>query len=291
MHKKLEQTRELINQSLPQFIPTGNGHSNQVLDAMLYITLAPGKRIRPIFMLEIFRSQGMDIHKILPSACAIEFIHTASLILDDLPCMDNAKIRRGQPSTHLAFNEYTAILASLSLLMQAFGMIYQNAEELSIDRSEMVALTVELSQTIGVQGMISGQYLDLTSEALKLDREEVDYIHDHKTTLLFKSAAKIAATLCQAGPTTQNLLLAYGQNIGKAFQIVDDILDSAGDPENLGKEIEMDSKKKTYVDLLGIQGAKQEVHRLIERAMEQCRTLPNDNHLDLLARSIEELIE
>ncbi len=290
MHPELEKTRLLIDDSLATYIPQGGGRESRILDAMRYMTLAPGKRVRSILLLEIASALGRPVEAFLPSACAVEFIHTASLILDDLPCMDDGKIRREQPTIHLAFNEYTAILAAVALLMQAFALISRNAEALDVPRPELIEMTSGLAQTIGAQGMIAGQYLDLASEDLQLNGEAVEYIRDHKTTLLFKSAATIALTLARAASSEWAVLSEYATCLGKAFQIADDVNDVVGDEKSLGKDHRKDARKCTSVDLFGIEGAKKEADRLVNQAIEQAGLLPRSNSLIILARYVEEQI-
>ncbi|HNT34629.1 MAG TPA: polyprenyl synthetase family protein [bacterium] len=290
MKSQIATTRQAIEIALRQYLPSANGRDNQISKAIEYIVSAPGKRLRPVLMLEIARCLGFASEQIMPSACAIEYIHTSSLLLDDLPCMDDAKVRRGQPTVHLAFNEYTAILASIALLMEAFALIARNAKQLNVPQAGIADLVSDTAQTIGLKGMIVGQYLDLSLEDSHLEQQQVDYIHDHKTTVLFEASVNIACTLCGVERQIRDALVEYGRTIGRAFQIADDILDASDEVQPRSKDKHKDAGKTTYVNLLGIEGSKKRLHVLVETAVEAVQVVPSNENLQVLARYIEEQV-
>jgi len=287
MYSGYDKYRKLIDRHLRGFIAPNHGFENDVIDAIEYIALAPGKRLRPILMLEIADVLGVDSKKILPSACAIEFIHTSSLILDDLPCMDDARMRRSKPAVHIAFNEYTAILASIGLLVQAFKLINENALEIGIGREEITRATAILAGSIGLQGMIAGQFMDLNLDDKPMKPEQVEYIQNHKTTVLFESAVKIACLLCSAEKSVEDRFHEYGRSIGRALQVADDILDVTGTEKTTRKDVGKDVRKYTSVDLYGLDGARNKLHDLIQNAVSQIADFPQTENLIQLAEFIE----
>lgn len=228
----------------------------QVKEAAKYSLLAGGKRIRPMMMLTTLQSYGIDYKKYVDVACAIEMIHTYSLIHDDLPAMDNDDLRRGRPTCHKAFDEATAILAGDALLTEAFGVICRSAVLTDSQKVQIVAL---LSQAAGQKGMIYGQQQDLLFENKSATLEELKDIHTYKTGCLFQAPLMMAGII--ANPKDLPTLEKIGAMIGLSFQIQDDILDVIGDEATLGKKTGMDLKqgKSTYVSLLGLEKAQAQV--------------------------------
>lgn len=238
--------------------------SSRVKDAMKYSLLAGGKRIRPLFMLQVIRSYGMDYHDYLDIACAIEMIHTYSLIHDDLPGMDNDELRRGKPTCHKQFDEATAILAGDSLLNEAVNVILNSNLESSL---KINALQL-LYQASGLKGMIYGQQLDMEYENKAADLQILNKIHHYKTGALLSVSFVLGGLVAKFEDI--DIWKEIGYKVGLAFQIQDDILDVTGSTELLGKKVGSDQEnhKSTYVSLLGIERSKEKVNQLYQEAME-----------------------
>lgn len=251
-----------INNRLLQIVD--NFQDSNVKEAMKYSLMAGGKRIRPVMMLQIIRSYGIDYHDYIDAACAIEMIHTYSLIHDDLPGMDNDDLRRGKPTCHKQFDEATAILAGDGLLNEAVNVIL----EADYDNELKVSLLHVLYQASGVNGMILGQVLDMKFENQKANRQELDLIHHHKTGDLIGAAMKMGALIANK----DDLLIwqEIGYKIGLAFQIQDDVLDVIGNSEILGKKVgsDLQNHKSTYVSLMGIEKSQEIVEQYFNEALE-----------------------
>lgn len=243
----MEQIIQNINTRLMQI--TDCFQDSKVKDAMKYSLLAGGKRIRPLLMLRIIQSYGLNYRDYLDAACAIEMIHTYSLIHDDLPGMDNDDLRRGKPTCHKEFDEATAILAGDGLLNEAINVILkaEYSNELKIG-----SLSI-LYQASGVNGMILGQALDIEFENKKANRKELDLIHHHKTGDLISASMQMGALI--ANVDDLETFKEIGYKIGLAFQIQDDILDVVGNSKVLGKNVgsDIENNKSTYVTLMGVE--------------------------------------
>ena len=237
----------------------------RVKEALCYSLEAGGKRLRPMLMLSAIRSYGMDYHPYIPFACAIEFVHTYSLIHDDLPAMDDDDLRRGKPTCHKQYDEATAILAGDALLTEAFRILsYELPEFDPIKRIELIRILTEAS---GQCGMVYGQQQDLAFENKKASLDELKDIHQHKTGCLIQAPLLMASVICNKDD--YDAWLNIGMAMGQAFQIQDDILDVIGDVEKLGKQVGMDEihNKSTYVSILGLEGAKEELNRYYQDAL------------------------
>ncbi|WP_296977350.1 polyprenyl synthetase family protein [uncultured Eubacterium sp.] len=245
--------------------PSGAGEA-KMLEAMRYSVENGGKRIRPMLTLEFCRMCGGDVNKALPYACAIEYIHTYSLIHDDLPCMDNDDMRRGKPSCHKMYGEATALLAGDALLTHAFEIC--SASELS-DSQNLRAVSL-LSQNAGVGGMIGGQVIDLKYEQSDPSISDILTVHRLKTGALISAACILGCIAAGADDEKIALASRYAYMIGTAFQIRDDLLDIVGDEEKLGKPVgsDADNDKTTYVTLVGADRAQQDVKTLTDKAIE-----------------------
>ncbi len=242
---------ELINEALEKYMPESD---DVVTEAMKYSVRNGGKRIRPMLVLEFCKSCGGDVNKALPFACAVEMIHTYSLIHDDLPCMDDDDYRRGKPSCHIAFGEANALLAGDSLLTLAF----QTVANADLEAGLVVKATKELAKAAGILGMVGGQVLDLQNENKALTVSDLEKIDNLKTGELIRISCVLG---CLAANAQDKIPSAekYAKGIGLAFQIIDDVLDVTSDAETLGKPIGSDSEnqKSTYVSLLGIEKSKE----------------------------------
>lgn len=260
----LDRCVALIEAELEQALPPPGAPPQRLHDAMRYTLLAGGKRLRGVVVLTACDLLRGPREQALPLACAVEMVHACSLILDDLPCMDDAGLRRGKPTAHRVFGEATAILAAFTLLNAAFERVHE-AEGLR-DRARR-RITLQLTRAIGPQGLGGGQLADLDSTGQRLDLEALEFIHSHKTGALFIAAAEMG--LLAAGGKARDLagLHRYAKNLGLAFQITDDLLDYSGSPEVTGKDAGLDRNKTTFVDLCGIDGSRRLVDELIDASI------------------------
>jgi geranylgeranyl diphosphate synthase type II len=255
-----------IEQAMPAFLPDTN--TPPVLtESMKYSLFAGGKRIRPILLLATMEAFGVSKDKGLPAACAVEMVHTYSLIHDDLPAMDDDDLRRGQPTNHKKFGEATAILAGDGLLTHAFEVMCRLTEQ-GVEALTVLQLVKELSVYAGPSGMVGGQMADLLGEGRDLMLPELQYIHEHKTGDLLTFSVRAGAMLGGATDKQLEYLTAFARNIGLAFQIQDDILDVCGESVKLGKSTGSDESKNkaTYPSLMGLDESRLEMHQLLENA-------------------------
>ena len=232
--------------------------------------MAGGKRLRPALVLEFCRLCGGDVRTALPFACALEMIHTYSLIHDDLPCMDNDDLRRGKPTNHKVYGEAMAVLAGDGLLNLAFETASDPMLLASIDPQTQLRAIRTLSRSSGMEGMIGGQVLDIEAETRPISLEELKTLQSLKTGALIGAAASLGCILGGADGKKTEAAQEYARCIGLAFQIQDDILDIEGDEAVLGKPIgsDADNQKSTYPSLLGLDACKQMVHDLSRQAVE-----------------------
>ncbi len=273
-----------VEHSLLSFLPDAKDGQEEVVQAMEYSLSNGGKRLRPVFALEFARACGGTRDDCLPLACAIEFVHTYSLIHDDLPCMDNDDLRRGKPSCHKKFSEATALLAGDALLTHAFDIVA--SADLSDDKiSAAVSL---LAQNSGVCGMIGGQVIDLKYESEDPTIKQLVNVYKMKTGALISAACLLGCI--SAGATDEQLSAAskFAYSLGIAFQIQDDILDIVGDESKLGKPVGSDAEnnKTTYATLVGIDKAKSDVKALTDSAVAQLSHFDNTEFLEKLAYSL-----
>ena len=233
-------------------------------EAMRYSLLAGGKRIRPLLVLEFCRVCGGDIQAALPVACAIEMLHTYSLIHDDLPCMDNDDLRRGRPTNHKVFGECTATLAGDALQAEAFGTILRS----SLQPERRAACAACLADAVGLDGMCGGQYLDMLGEGRQLDEGQLNEINSRKTGALLIAACRMGVAAAGGDPAQDEAAARYGAALGAAFQIRDDMLDVLSTEQELGKPIGSDrqEQKNTYMALLGRDGCERLVESLTAAA-------------------------
>ena len=257
--------KNLIEAALAQRLPSEETEPRNVHSAMRYATLNGGKRLRPVLATAVAEIGGLKADQILDAACAIEFVHTASLILDDLPAMDNSDLRRDKPATHRQFDEATAILASLALLADAYALVAKNAAAL-LPSDEVSAVVQILSDTIGTAGLIQGQHIDLTlaREAHTLVR--LEEIYRHKAAVLFNAAIAIPARLARLTRAQCDGLSVYAMNLGVAFQVTDDIIDA--------HHLHSDGEQKvTFATLMGEDAARQKASLLVADAVDALASL------------------
>jgi len=276
--QKLAYYYKMIEDYLPELLPDGTPDSLRA--AIADSLLGGGKRIRGILTLAFYEyCGGENPQKALPFAAAVEMIHAYSLVHDDLPCMDNDDMRRGKPSCHIAYGESTALLAGDALLTLAFDVMSAEVNASTFGAERVLAAANALAKAAGAGGMIAGQVMDLANENAKATTERLMHTDEKKTGALIKVSAEIGCILAGADESKQQAARQYAADIGLAFQIVDDILDVAGDADKLGKPTGSDAKnaKSTYISLYGIEHAKQLAHDLTENAANTLKNAGGDS--------------
>ena len=261
--------QDLIEAELDRIIQA-TVNSEAIENAMRYSLLAGGKRIRPILCLAAVNAVGGDEKDALPAACAIEMIHTYSLIHDDLPAMDNDHLRRGQPTCHIQFDEATAILAGDGLLTLAFDILAGAGLAADEEAAKWLKVIQMLAMAAGYKGMLKGQMQDIASEGMPLKIEQIELMHSLKTGTMINAALTIGVQLANGTLKQQQALAIYGQKIGLAFQIADDLLNVNGNPRHMGKAVGTDHVlgKNTYPTLLGLAESERRAKDLIEQALQ-----------------------
>ena len=273
----------LVNRSLESQLRSLGAIPDKLLEAMLYSLNAGGKRLRPSMLLAACEMAGGSVEMAIPFACALEMIHTYSLIHDDLPGMDNDDLRRGRPTNHKVFGEGLAILAGDGLLNAAMELAMRASVRMGDLRG--IRATEILARHAGVTGMIAGQTIDVTMEGSKPTEELVSYIHTHKTSDLLQAPMEMGLTLAGCEPDMVEAGRKYGYHLGIAFQIRDDIMDVTGDAAEMGKNPGMDANKLTWVALKGLDGAKEDAEKQTELALEALKALPWDtDYFERIAR-------
>lgn len=245
---------------------------------------AAGKRVRGVLTIAVGETFGARAPKLIHAAAALEMIHSSSLILDDLPAMDDALLRRGAPALHREFGEDLAILTAVALLNHAYGLIARSHKELSPRRWPMQQVLERVVDAVGWNGTIAGESVDLHSEGSSLDFDTLEFIHSRKTGALFVAAAAVGAMLANVHPAPLQRIEVFAKNLGLAFQITDDILDVTSVPEVLGKDVGKDEQRLTFVKLAGVDGAGKLCGELVETSLSAIEPLGKDaRHLRDLA--------
>ncbi len=283
----LSERRESVNRTLDRLLPDEKEYPQTIHRAMRHSVFAGGKRIRPLLSMASAEAVGGTVGGIESAACAVELIHTYSLIHDDLPALDNDDYRRGQPTCHKVFGEATAILAGDALLTLAFQVL---SEMNDIGPERRVRLTQELSLAAGtVGGMIGGQVADLEAEGKPVEEEQLHYIHRSKTAALIRGSVRLGAIYAGASKDDYQALSRYGEQIGLVFQIVDDVLDVVSTSRTLGKTVGKDAaqQKATFPALYGVDGARK---RAIEYFTLACDALDSFGDRALRLRQIADKI-
>ena len=273
MERSYQDYKEIIDAHLLDFIPNIDNKSISLYESMKYSLTAGGKRLRPILLLAACEFAGGDINEAIPYACAVEYIHTYSLIHDDLPAMDNDDLRRGLPTNHKIYGDALAILAGDGLLTTAFEAINKDMMMYFDDPEKMrkrISASFEIAKGAGCKGMVAGQVSDIEAETNDCSNEMLEYIHINKTAALIKSAIKAGLYLGNPSSVMLSQLDKYAENLGLAYQIADDILDVIGNPEELGKKTGSDEKKNktTYTSINGLEAAQDRLEQLTENAVE-----------------------
>lgn len=260
----LLRVRQLVDGKLEELLPSQDCEPAILHQAMRYSVLKGGKRIRPAVTLAVAEMLGGDTEYVMGPAATLEMVHAASLILDDLPCMDDASRRRGLPTVHLVFGEDQAVLAGVALLNLAYQHFSVWAAQ---GLPGMAQGLVELTSAVGTCGVIGGQSADLSTHAKSASFERLEYIHSHKTGALFIAGARLGALLSAADAPALVAVERYAKNLGLAYQIVDDILDVTSSPEQTGKTVGRDEAKVTFVKFMGLPGARKLARELTEFAI------------------------
>lgn len=257
--------KEIIEGYIEKYLPKDNVYPQTLHAAIRYSVMAGGKRLRPVLAMVAYETCGGHDEVIYPAAAALEFVHTYSLIHDDLPCMDDDDLRRGRATLHRKYGEAVALLAGDALHDMAFRLMAQTGSATAVS---------ELAEAIGTRGMLAGQIADMEAEGRKISLEEITFIHTHKTGKLIRGSVRIGALLSGATPAVLESISRYGEKIGLAFQIIDDILDIEGDQEILGKPIGSDSRnlKATFPGVVGMDESRRIADSLIEEAIKISRT-------------------
>ncbi len=264
----LREKKEIVDSALEKYYSREAHFPLSLHQAIRYSLFAGGKRIRPILCIAAFHAVGGTGDGVLPFACALELIHTYSLIHDDLPAMDDDDYRRGKPTCHKVFGEAVAILAGDGLLAEAFRLMTDRAFRTSLPCGEGVILDAihEVAQASGISGIVGGQVVDIESEGKQVDLATVQYIHSHKTGAMIMASVKVGARLGGAEADFLKAFESYGKSVGHAFQIADDLLNVEGKQELMGKRIGSDvaNRKATYPSVLGIEESIKAAKELIE---------------------------
>lgn len=275
----LKEKASLIDRSLNQITNELPDVPEKLLESMRYSLLAGGKRLRPILVLATIEALGENEAIGVPFACAIEMIHTYSLIHDDLPAMDNDDYRRGRLTNHKVYGDAMAILAGDALLTEAFGLIVRGAKEANLSQECFIRILEDAVLSAGASGMVGGQVRDILSDGEVVELQQLEKIHRHKTGDLIAFSIRTGAYLGKASKETLEALTRFAYNLGLAFQIQDDILDVIGDQEVIGKPVGSDEEKKkaTYPAMIGLDQSKEKLQQLINDAKTSIRHLPDLN--------------
>ncbi len=266
MSESFQARRILIDRALADV--AANTGAPAALEAPIRRALAsPGKRVRGILLIAVGETFGCRAEKLASAAAAIEMIHASSLILDDLPSMDDALLRRGAPTLHREFSEDLAILTAVALLNHSYGVLARAHADLSPRRWPMQQVMQRVVDAVGWNGTIAGEAVDLHNEGSKLDFDTLEFIHSRKTGALFVAAAAVGGMLANIHSAPLQRIEVFAKNLGLAFQITDDVLDVTSNPEVLGKDVGKDEQRLTFVKLAGVEGARKLSEELVDTSM------------------------
>lgn len=264
----LHEKRIVIENALKDIFVSFVSTPGVLRDAMEYMVFSNGKRIRPILVIAAYEAKGKLGDEVLPIACAIEMIHTYSLIHDDLPSLDNDDIRRGRPTCHKVFGDAVAILAGDALLTEAFRILVDSRYTYRTNPRLLKQSIFEIASAAGADGMVGGQVMDILYDGKVGSKNILHYIHMHKTTALIRASVRVGALMGGAKTRELKHFTKYGECIGLAFQIMDDILDAEGDEELVGKKLKKDTGKQTYIKHYGLAASKIKLEQLIDEAVK-----------------------
>jgi len=261
----LYEVKARLDRRLDELLPPAGCYPTRVHECMRYSILDGGKRIRPALMAGVAEALGAPSDDLLPAMCAVEMIHVCSLILDDLPSMDDAQMRHGRRANHLVYGDATAILASIALLNQAYAVLSDSCKDQDATRKAVIDQTAKM---VGTEGMIAGQIVDLESGGKPVDENTLEYIESHKTGALIMGAVRIAALLSRAKRVELDALTGYARNVGVAYQISDDILHLTHKPQELGKVAHRDEAAVNYARVHGIEASRRSLERFTADAVD-----------------------
>jgi len=273
-NKYIEEKNKRVNEAMDGWLPNEAVEPSVLHRAMRYSLFAGGKRLRPVLGIAAAECVGGDMEKALPAACAVELIHTYSLIHDDLPVMDNDDYRRGKLSNHKVFGDANAILAGDALLTYAFELVTRESLQCGLSPETVNALVLEIATASGTAGMVGGQVMDLASEGKQVEFAILEELHRRKTGALLRAAVRVGALSAGADPQQLARLSVYAESLGLAFQIKDDILDVEGDSEKLGKAVGSDvsNQKSTYPAIIGLEQSKILLEEQVDRALQLAKS-------------------
>ena len=276
LNNYLAEKRQIVNDALSQLLADANP-GEVIHDAMTYALMAGGKRIRPVMCLAAAEAVKGSSRDVLTVACAMEIIHTYSLIHDDLPAMDDDDLRRGKPTCHIAFDEATAILTGDALLTLAFEILALESDKNLIQALKMLQIIRLIAAAAGSRGMIQGQMLDMAAEGRALTVNELESMHALKTGALIEASMQCGALLADADNLKMRCIKTYARNIGLAFQVADDILNVEGNPTVMGKAVGTDERhgKNTYPSILGLGASRQFAQKLVHQALQAIESFDN----------------
>ncbi len=286
----LSERRAAIETAMDRFLPSTTSRPEILHEAIRYSVLAPGKRLRPTLVLAAAEALGGSADAVMPTACALEFIHVFSLIHDDLPCMDNDDYRRGRPTNHKVYGDAMALLAGDALLALAFQLVAENVATVPANR--VLPVLRLIAEASGTWGMVGGQVVDMESQGQNaITPDTLRYIHAHKTGALLTASVLSGAILAGATKAQENALREYGGHIGLAFQIADDILDITGDQEKIGKPVGSDegNDKATYPKLFGLDESRRRAHVEVDAALQTLSGF--DSHAEPLRAIARYIVE
>jgi geranylgeranyl diphosphate synthase, type II len=275
LERYLAERRQAVEEALDRALPPEDAYPPVIHRAMRYSVFAGGKRLRPVLVIAGAEASGGQMKDVLPTACAFELLHTYSLIHDDLPAMDDDDYRRGRLTNHRVFGEAIAILTGDALLTHAVGLVAANFALGTAPLEALPRVLSEIADAAGTAGMIGGQVVDIQSEGTRVSADTLEYIHTHKTGALIRAALRAGALVAGAAEAVLAALSLYGERLGLAFQIVDDVLDLEGSLETLGKTAGSDRRKKkvTYPDTHGLEASKVRAATLTREARGALRPL------------------
>jgi geranylgeranyl diphosphate synthase type II len=277
----LNQTKNYIDQKLKEYLRIDEPLLQGLAESISYSLFSGGKRIRPIFCFVIGEIFGVHRETLTSVACALEMIHTSSLIMDDLPHMDNERMRRGKPANHLVYGQDVASLASVGLLMKAYEAVLNDP---GLPDGKKTKVVCKLTEIIGIDGMVGGQFVDLKFLDDSIEYPTLEYIHSHKTASLFVASGETAAIIGGASEGEIQAVRTYAQNLGFAFQISDDVLDATGSETEVGKSVKSD--KGNFVSLFGIEKSRELIEKYTHSAMEAARLFDGRNEKLLVLSQI-----
>lgn len=280
MNSRFKKIQDEIDEELWRIFEARTDIPQKLLESMVYSTFSGGKRIRPMLVMAAAEAVGGNRNAALTTAAAFELIHTYTLIHDDLPAMDDDDLRRGKPTNHKKFGEATAILAGDALLTLAFEVMAQpNPNGYSLAPELQIKVIKRAAQAVGAQGTVGGQSVDIKSEGLEGDLEKLEYIHTHKTGAMIAASVEAGGLLGGGNEEELKKLSIFGNRVGHAFQIIDDILDVTGKTEELGKPAgsDMEKMKMTYPSLMGLEKSRELADKIIAQAVEAVEGLKGNN--------------